>query len=387
MHDLSTAPKTYSVLVCGTRFGEHYLAALTCAERLWAARPAHLPRYRLAGLLARGSERSRALARRLGVPLFSAPDEVPAGIDIACVVVRSAIVGGDGSSLARALLARGMHVLQEHPVHPTDIVRLRELAARHGRRYHVNTFYPHLPAGQRFIDYARQSAARNRPAFVEITTSLQLLYSSLDMVCRALGGEGTFACAGPLPLDTLPGRPDAPWPFRAIQGVICGVPFSLNLQTYLDPADPDHHSLVMHRIAIGGPEGHVLLAGSYGPVIWSHPIYAPDYARSEAQASYLLSPQAHGASRFNRQPTALTFGPARGPSLCEAVASDFPVAIHAALDELVAAGAPVHTSPWWHAHGRAWLGIMRAAGQPVMVKQPAPPPPHPDPETYLREHA
>ncbi|MGD7149842.1 thiazolinyl imide reductase, partial [Ralstonia pseudosolanacearum] len=61
MHDLSTAPKTYSVLVCGTRFGEHYLAALTCAERLWAARPAHLPRYRLAGLLARGSERSRAL--------------------------------------------------------------------------------------------------------------------------------------------------------------------------------------------------------------------------------------------------------------------------------------------------------------------------------------
>ncbi|MGD7253010.1 hypothetical protein ACQCRB_24450, partial [Ralstonia pseudosolanacearum] len=41
MHDLSTAPKTYSVLVCGTRFGEHYLAALTCAERLWAARPAH----------------------------------------------------------------------------------------------------------------------------------------------------------------------------------------------------------------------------------------------------------------------------------------------------------------------------------------------------------
>lgn len=122
-------------------------------------------------------------------------------------------------------------------------------------------------------------------------------------------------------------------------------------------------------------------------MIWSHPIYAPDYARSDAQASYLLSPQAHGVSRFNRQPTALTFGPARGPSLCEAVASDFPVAIHAALDELVAAGAPVHTSPWWHAHGQAWLGIMRAAGQPVMVKQPAPPPPHPDPETYLREHA
>ncbi|MGD7104984.1 hypothetical protein [Ralstonia pseudosolanacearum] len=57
MHDLSTAPKTYSVLVCGTRFGEHYLAALTCAERLWAARPAHLPR------CSRKSPRPRASGR------------------------------------------------------------------------------------------------------------------------------------------------------------------------------------------------------------------------------------------------------------------------------------------------------------------------------------
>ncbi|MCK9817099.1 Gfo/Idh/MocA family oxidoreductase [Pseudomonas sp. MAFF 302046] len=369
--------KPVNVIVCGTRFGEHYLAALTQGAG---------SRYRLAGILARGSARSRGLAERLHVPLYHSVDQLPDSIDIACVVVRSAIVGGDGSNLAKALLERGMHVLQEHPAHPTDIARLQGIAALHGRRYHVNSFYPHLPAGQRFIDYARQSAAQRRPAFVEITTSLQLLYSSLDIVLRALGGPGThgaFSCSAPLPLPEPEGQ--EPWPFRSLQGRIAGVPFVLHLQTYLDPADPDHHSLVMHRLSMGGAEGQVTLVNSYGPVVWSHPIYAPDYAKDGIEASYLLNPEAHRASRFNRQPTALTFGPANAPSLAQAVTQDFSQAIHAALDELMDPQAAAHQPTWWEAHGQAWLGIMRAVGQPLLVSRPAPSAPFPDPLTFMQE--
>ncbi|MBC3917145.1 Gfo/Idh/MocA family oxidoreductase [Undibacterium sp. CY18W] len=378
-----------NVVVCGTRFGEHYLAALNCAEHLWSARPAHLPRYRLAGIVARGSARSLALAEKLAVPLYTDVAHLPDDIDIACVVVRSAIVGGDGSALARSLLTKGIHVLQEHPVHPTDILRLRALAAQHGKCYHVNTFYPHLPAGQRFIDYARQSARQRPPAFVEITTSLQLLYSSLDIVCRALGKATPFACSQPLALhaELAEWLADytSPWPFRAVQGLIGGVPFSLNLQTWLDPDDPDHHSLVMHRIAIGGPEGNVLLANSYGPVVWSHPIYAPDYERDDAQSSYLLAPDHFAESRFNRQPTATIFGKQHGPSLTEAATHDFSLAIHAALDELMQEDAPVHQEHWWQAHGDAWLGIMRAVGPAQLTSRPPPAPPYPDPLAYAKE--
>lgn len=375
-----------NVVVCGTRFGEHYLAALTCAEHLWSVRPAQLPRYRLAGIVARGSARSRALAAKLAVPLYTDVAQLPSNIDIACVVVRSAIVGGDGSSLARSLLSKGIHVLQEHPVHPTDIVRLRALAAQQGKRYHVNTFYPHLPAGKRFIDYARRSASERPPAFIEITTSLQLLYSSLDIVCRALGKSTPFACSEPLAMQGALADYAAPWPFRAIQGLIGGVPFSLNLQTWLDPHDPDHHSLVMHKIAIGGPEGNVLLANSYGPVVWSHPIYAPDYERDDAQSSYLLVADQFAESRFNRQPTATIFGKPHGPSLTEAAAHDFPLAIHAALDELIQDDAPVHQDQWWQAHGAAWLGIMRAVGPAKMTSCSPPPPPYPDPVSYAKEY-
>ncbi|AEA65976.1 thiazolinyl imide reductase [Burkholderia gladioli] len=380
-------PDPVEVVVCGTRFGEHYLSALA------ALRHQAAPRYRLAGIVARGSERSRSLAAHLGVPLYPDVASLPVSVEVACVVVRSAIVGGDGSSLARGLLERGIHVLQEHPVHPTDCARLKALGAAHGACYHINTFYPHLPAGQRFIDYARRSAAVHAPWFVEITTSLQLLYSSLDLVGRALGGAAPFQCVGPLALGPLASQASAgrPWPFRALQGLIGGVPFSLNLQTYLDAADPDHHSLVMHRIAIGGPQGNVLLANSYGPVLWSHPIYAPDYHRHGAEASYLLAPEAHRASRFNQLPTALPFGPAGAPSLGEASLHDFPHAILAALDELLAqveaarAGAPDPArDSGWLAHGQAWLDIMRAVGQPVSVSLSEPPVPHPDPTAYAR---
>ncbi|NIF29092.1 thiazolinyl imide reductase [Pantoea sp. Tr-811] len=362
------------VLVCGTRFGEHYLAALAGGT---------LPGYRLAGILARGSQRSRALAERLGVVLYQSVEQLPADIQVACVVVRSAIVGGDGSNIARALLERGIHVLQEHPAHPTDIARLQAVGHAHGCRYQVCTFYPHLPAGRRLIGYARASAERRAPAFVEITTSLQLLYSSLDLVQRALGGPAaSFSCSA-APLAEGP-----PMPFRALQGRFGTVPFALHLQDWLDPHDPDHHSLVMHRIAIGGPEGHVTLVNSYGPVVWSHPIYAPDYQRDDAAASYLLAPEAHADCRFNRQPTAVTFGPGDGPSLAQAVHNDFPQAIGAALDELLDPTAAVHQPAWWQAHGQAWLGIMRAVGQPREVHCAPPPVPWPDPLQYAQiQHA
>ncbi len=366
----------YNVAVCGTRFGEHYLAALTSAAS---------SNFRLAAIVAQGSERSRQLAAQLNVPLYTDVNRLPDSIDIACVVIRSRIVGGDGSTLAEQLLQRGIAVLQEHPVHPTDIRRLQRLAKQHNTRYHVNTLYANLPSGRTFIDYVQQSASRRPPAFIEITTSLQLLYSALDIAGRALGVLSPFACTPPLAIDTLPAS-SQPWPFRSIQGLIAGIPFSLNLQTTLDPRDPDHHSLVMHRIAIGGPEGNVSLSSSFGPVVWSHAIYAPEYQRNNSQSSWLLSPDHHRKSRYNQQPLALTFGPGNAPNLVETTRQHFPNAILNELHTLVAA----EPSRWqqqnyWVEHGEAWLGIMRAIGSPQLCHFEAPQAPYPEPISFAQQ--
>lgn len=359
------------VVVCGTRFGEHYLAALR-----HPASP-----FELAGIVARGSERSRLLAEKLAVPLWRTIGEVPDDVDLACVAIRSRIVGGDGSAIAEQLLRRGIAVLQEHPLHPTDIRRMQTLAAEHRTRYHVNTLYPSLPAAACFIDYARQSVRQQKPAFIELTTSLQLLYSSLDIIGRALGSLTPFCATTPQPAPHAAGAQI--WPFRQMQGEFADIPVCINLQTTLDPRDPDHHSLVMHRIAIGGSEGNVCLAGSFGPVVWSHAIYAEGYQQDDVASSWLLSPEHHLTSRYNQQPTAIVFGPPRAPNLIEATKHDFPLAILTALRDLTAEEEPWWQQPgWWQQHGDVWTTLMRNAGAPQLCAFSAPVAPFPDPLHY-----
>jgi thiazolinyl reductase component of yersiniabactin synthetase len=249
------------VLIVGAKFGEVYLNAFL-RER---------PGLELAGLLSRGSPRSRHLAEAFGVPLYSRLEDIPADIDIVCIVVRSTIVGGQGTELARACLARGMHVLQEHPVHPADIAALQALAALHGVRYRVNTFYRHTPAGRAWIAAARHLATElgGPPVMVQASTSRQLLYSALDLLCKAIG-------AAPARLQV-----QAYEPTNLMQRLVLGdghTDITMHLQTTMDPADPDQHSLVMHQAVLAWPSGYLTLVSSHGPVIWTPALHLHAHA-------------------------------------------------------------------------------------------------------------
>ena len=125
----SASPKQ-RVLIVGAKFGEMYLNA-------FMQPPEGLE---LVGLLAQGSARSREL--------YTSPEQIPRMPDIACIVVRSTVAGGTGTQLARHFLTRGVHVIQEHPLHPDDISSLQTLAQEQGCCYWVNTFYPHTRAGR-----------------------------------------------------------------------------------------------------------------------------------------------------------------------------------------------------------------------------------------------
>ncbi|MDK6501537.1 thiazolinyl imide reductase, partial [Lactobacillus gasseri] len=83
---------------------------------------------------------------------------------------------------------------------------------------------------------------------VHATTSRQLLYSTLDLLLLALGVD-----AAAVECDVVGSFSDFHclrlfWP----EGEAC-----LLLQRYLDPDDPDMHSLIMHRLLLGWPEGHL----------------------------------------------------------------------------------------------------------------------------------
>ena len=74
------------VVIAGTKFGRVYLSAFKDSGF----------DFELAGILAQNSERSQACARHYNVPLFRDPGELPSDVDIGCVVVGTAVNGGNG---------------------------------------------------------------------------------------------------------------------------------------------------------------------------------------------------------------------------------------------------------------------------------------------------
>lgn len=185
------ADRPLRVVVCGTGFGRIHLRAVGL-----------VPGLRLAGVLARGGDASRGLAAAHGVPLWTDVAELPADVDLASVAVGSAVQGGPGSELVLALLARGIHVLQEHPAHPDEITAAARAARTAGVRYRLSTHYRHVRATRGFLASAERLRARSPIVHVDAAGPVHLLQPLVDILGLAVGGSGR-------------GRSRIPWSARA----------------------------------------------------------------------------------------------------------------------------------------------------------------------------
>lgn len=248
---MTASTRRLRVLVCGTTFGRVYLRGL-----------ALLPdAFELVGILGRGSAHSAQVAQAHGVPLYTDVAQLPpGGVDVACVVVRSAVVGGEGAALALALLEKGIHVLQEHPVHHDELAACLQTARRLGCMYRLNSFYPDVEPVARFIHLARQVLAVREAAYVDAACSVHVLYPLVDILGQVLGGLRPWSFA---PEQRGGG------PFTSLEGVLGGVPLSLRVQNQMDARDPDNHTLVLHRIVLGTSGGTLTLTDTHGLVLWS----------------------------------------------------------------------------------------------------------------------
>ncbi|WP_436791591.1 Gfo/Idh/MocA family oxidoreductase [Yinghuangia sp. YIM S10712] len=342
------------VLVCGTNFGRFHAEAVL-------RRPDD---YELAGILARGSAASREYADRLGVPFHSDVEAVPDDVEFACVAVGSAISAGNGTELAAALMARGIHVLQEHPLHLDEFTASLRTARTHGVQYRVNTHYPHVAPVRAFTDAARRLRERQAPLFVDAATPVHLLHPLVDILGAALGGLRPWRIGEPPQAE--PGHP-----FRTLHGVVAGVPLTLRVHHQLDPADRDNHALLWHRIMIGTEGGVLTLADTHGPVLWSPRLHAhrdPDHR-------FVLDGPDTG--HFD-QPTTSALGPHTPVTFRDVFTDLWPDAIGRALDGLRSAAdtrADVLRSAQYDLTVcRIWSEIAARLGPPEVVRPPAPRP-------------
>ncbi|MEV6318356.1 Gfo/Idh/MocA family oxidoreductase [Streptomyces sp. NPDC051776] len=350
-----TRTEPLRVLVCGTNFGRFYLEAVRAR-----------PRYALAGLLARGSAASRAQAERLAVPLYTSVDQLPQGeVDLACVVVGSAVSGGEGTELAQALIARGIHVLQEHPLHLDELTACLKLARQHGLQYRLNTHYSHVAPVLAFTGAARRLLARSRPLFVDAATPIHLMHPLVDILGRALGTLRPWRFADPAPLPAQSG----PQPFRTLQGVVGGVPLTLRVHHQLDPEDRDNHALHWHRVTIGTDGGVLALADTHGPVLWSPRLHAD----RDADRHFVL--EGPGTEQLDLPITTVFEHSSTFRGMFEEL---WPQAIGRALDSLAdaidAGGNPLRAAQYDLTVCRIWSDLAAVLGPPDIIRGTAPRP-------------
>jgi thiazolinyl imide reductase len=273
------------VLVCGTTFGQVYLEAFRQPS----------PAFELVGILGQGSERSKACAGRYGVPLFTSVESLPEDIDIACVVVRGGVLGGPGSELAKRLMARRIHVLQEHPVHHDELAECLRAARSAGVSYRLNSFYPHLPVLRRFIRVARTLLSRRKPLYFDAACSMQVCYALFDVLSSALREQGRPAPVRPWEFSASPLQrtgQDGEAPFLGVQGLFAGIPVSLRLQNQIDPSDPDDCPYLLHRLTLGTEAGELHAVSTHGPLVWTTRPALPREVRNATGQSLYVEQQA-----------------------------------------------------------------------------------------------
>ncbi len=351
----------HRIVVCGTTFGRVHLAALARPDA-----PAEL-----AGILARGSSRSAALALAAGVPLYHRVDDLPRDVDAACVAVRAGVVGGDGTDLALSLLRRGIHVLAEHPVHRDELARCLRQARESGVDYRLNDHYPHVDAVRRFVSAAHTLYRYGPPRWVDAATGIQVAFALIDILGRALPSVRPWGFAEPSrwpPTLARLGRAaaDGP-PLRSVDGVFGGVPLTLRVHNEVDPRDPDNHAHLVHRITIGTDAGNLTLLNTHGPVVWSPRMHVPGGSAStdEGTATAELA-------------SATPIGDATAPSFERVVRQCWPLAMRRAITDWlrdVDAGVdPLRRGQHDLALCDVWQRLTGLIGQPRLATGTPPPP-------------
>lgn len=253
--------KPVRVLICGSTFAQFYITALL----------AEPTRYELVGILARGSDRSRQLAERHKLPFFSAVSDIPSDIDLACVVLRAGVLGGNGTTLTKQLLARGISVLQEQPLHQQEVTECLRCARQYGVRFQVVDHYLQLDNVRRFISVAR-SVLREQPAqWIDAACANQVLFPLLHMLGEIAPSSAAWR------VSLISREPDQP--LQILQGYLGNVPLTLRIWNQVDPEDPDNHLPLLQQLTLGVGSGILMLQDTHGELGWLPRLYIPKEVR------------------------------------------------------------------------------------------------------------
>lgn len=237
--------RTINIIICGTCFGNWYIQAVKNKNII------------LKGVIARGSESSKRIANQNHVPLYTNINDVPwEEIDLAVIAIKSLVSGGNGGKIAEKIMLKGVSVLQEQPVHYTEVEHLINVARENKCCYLVNNFYKYFPAIKKFKSFLKKLDTY-KIVRISMDCSFQVLYPLLDILSMIMGGLKTIT------IDNFHiGE------VRICSGNIKEIPYLLNIYHEYNSDNLDDSMRFFFKISIETTAGNLVLFDPHGPIIW-----------------------------------------------------------------------------------------------------------------------
>lgn len=236
-------------IVCGTKFGQYYIDALSKAKN----------DYELSGILAQGSRRSEKCAELYDIKLYRNVDEIPRDVELAIVVIRTSVMGGSGTNLIINLLKKGINVIAEQPIHERDVRECLKVALRNNVLFFISNIYKYMDAVIKYKQIIKTKIYHTKIKHIDVFIANQILFSAIeileDIYMKDLEIQDKKTACGTL------SKP-------VIDGEIGGIPISIKVENEIDDSDPDNFMPYMLNIRTYTDEGVLELYDVFGPIIW-----------------------------------------------------------------------------------------------------------------------
>lgn len=243
-------------IVCGTTFGQFYIEAIK----------RHQDKFELVGILAGGSEGSQLCAKSNGIPLYTEVSQLPEDIDLACVVLRSGVLGGKGTDITKKLLERKINVIQEQPLHNKEIAECMKLASKYGVKFSVGNLYMNLESINAFIQASKYISKKCDILYLDMSFISQVSYPAVQIMTEFVPAMKPFRITSV----------QKSGPYSILVGELGKIPFVMRIYNEINPEDVNNYIRFLHRISIGTSGGILTLNESNGSVIWNSEMYIPD---------------------------------------------------------------------------------------------------------------
>ncbi|KZW98310.1 hypothetical protein JL49_24170 [Pseudoalteromonas luteoviolacea] len=239
------------ITLCGSNYGETYIPA-TC----------NIENCKVVNLFTRGSQKSQQVSKKFSIPLYKNFEEAISESNLAILATNDDV----NTKLSKALFDSKVPFILEHPIKTHNLESIISLSNKHKIPFLLNTHFTSTVPIKKFIASFENISKYSEVQLIEVSANSRTLFSTLDIIEKLVG------------LDDISVISSTNLGDNHLNHVlnISGKNVVLNLQTWENELDDSSDCIVGHSIRVNFNTGNLLLANSFGPIVWS-PIYSTNY--------------------------------------------------------------------------------------------------------------